>query len=147
MNLNRSASQIVMPVKPAERYTHRMADPDDDRGEALAWYFRLLVRQEIEKGVTRAQLCQQLGIEKGHLSQIENGKLGIGVPKLVQFAAVFGMNPGELLDRALSWWQPLGRRERARVLAERAAKAAERAAKSAHESGEHSSQSAVKVAK
>jgi len=120
-----------------------MAVPDDDRGEALAWYFRLLVRQELEKGMTRAQLCQRLGIEKGHLSQIENGKLGIGVPKLVQFASAFGVMPGELLDRALSWWEKFGRKERARVLAERA----EKAAAKANESGEHPSQAPIKAAR
>lgn len=121
-----------------------MAVPDeDDRGEALAWYFRLLVRQEIEKGMKRSELCERLGIEKGHLSQIENGKLGIGVPKLVQFAAAFGMMPGELLDRALSWWVPLGRKERNRVLAERAQKAAAKAS----ESGEHPSQAPIKAAR
>jgi transcriptional regulator with XRE-family HTH domain len=148
MNLNDDASEISTPVQLAERYAPAMAVPDDDdRGEALAWYFRLLVRQEVEKGMTRAELCSRLGIEKGHLSQIESGKLGIGVPKLVQFADAFGLTPGELLNRALSWWEPLGRRERARVLAERAQKAAEKAARAASGSGEHPSQSPVKVAK
>jgi plasmid maintenance system antidote protein VapI len=143
MNLNRGATEIVTSVQPGEQYAAGMADPEDDRGEALAWYVRLLVRQELDRGTERKELLERLGIQKGHLSQIERGKLGVGVPKLIQFAAAFGYTPGVLLDRALSWWQSAGRQERARVLLE----AANHAAHAVSESGEHPSQSPLKAAK
>lgn len=144
MNLNQGASEIAMPVNDAERYNECMSDPDDDdRGEALAWYFRLLVKQEIARGTKRKDLLEKFGITKGHLSQIERGKLGIGVPKLVQFAGTFGYTPGEMLDRALSWWEAMGRAERARCLLEEA----EKAVREASESGEHPSQSPQKTAR
>lgn len=143
MNLNRGATEIVTSVQPGEQYAAGMADPEDDRGEALAWYVRLLVRQELDRGTERKELLRRLGIQKGHLSQIERGKLGVGVPKLIQFAAAFGYTPGVLLDRALSWWQSQGRQERARILLE----AATDASRAAPESGEHPSQSPLKAAK
>jgi transcriptional regulator with XRE-family HTH domain len=144
MNLNQGASEIAMPVHDGERYKESMSDPEtDDRGEALAWYFRLLVKQEIERGTKRKDLLKKFGIQKGHLSQIERGKLGIGIPKLVQFATVFGYSPGEMLDRALSWWEAMGRAERAQFLLEEANKAV----LAAHESGEHPSQSPQKAAR
>lgn len=152
MNLNRCASEIATDVQDGERYSERMADPDDDdRGEALAWFFRDLVQQEIDRGATRKELYEKFGIGKGHLSQIENGKLGLGVPKIIQFSGYFNWTPGEMLDRALGWWERSGRKEKARVLLEHAQeaerKAAKKAARSAHESGEHPSQSPQKAAK
>lgn len=127
MNLNQHASEIVPGVKPGARYARRMADPEDDRGEAVAWYFRMLIRQRIEQGQTQVQIGELLGVSKGHVNQILGGTLGIGVPKLVAFAEAFGEKPGELLDKALAWWPVHGKKERARVLAERAAKAAKSA--------------------
>lgn len=146
MNLNRCASENVTAVQSGERYdvgvAARKADRDD-RAEALAWYFRLLVEQEIERGTTRKDLLKRLGIEKGHLSQIERGKLGIGVPKLIQFSGVFGYDPGEMLTRALAWWEHSGRAYRAKALVEEAEKAASAASKS----GSHPSQAPEKLAR
>lgn len=148
MNLNPHASEIVTPVKCGERYARPMSDPEDDRGEALAWYFRLLVKQELERGTKRKELYERLGIGKGHLSQIERGRLGIGIPKLVQFSAAFGWTPGEMLNRALSWWQDSGREESARILLEQAQEAAAKKRKrKPSESGEHPSQSPLKTAR
>lgn len=143
MNLNCRATEIVTVVQMAERYTGRMADPDDDRGEALAWYFRRLVQEELDAGVERKELLERLGIAKGHLSQLEHAKVGIGVPKLIQFAAAFRLTPGELLDRALAWWETKGRREREAVLLEQA----RATLKKSSESGEHPSQSPLKAAR
>ena len=97
-----------------------MPDPDD-RGDALKWYFRLLVEQALERGATRSALYERMGVEKGHLSQIENGKVGIGVPKLIAFAPAFGLTPGQLLDSALLWWPKNGREYRDRKLSEQQA--------------------------
>jgi len=123
-----------------------MTDPEDDRGEALAWYFRLLVQQELARGTSRAELLDRLGIQKGHLWQIENGRLGVGLLKLLQFAPVFGYTPGVMLDRALSWWEASGRAERERVLLEQARERLNKAKKKS-ESGEHPSQSPQKAAR
>lgn len=116
----------------------------DDRGDALAWYFRMLVKQEIERGTSRAELLERLGIQKGHLWQIEHGKLGVGLAKLLAFAPAFNYTPGVMLDRALSWWEAGGRDERERVLLE---EAREKLKKSTSESGEHPSQSPQKAAR
>lgn len=121
-----------------------MADPNEG-GEALAWYFRLLVKHELEKGVTREALRERMGgIGKGHLSQIESGKLGIGVPKLVDFAPAVGRTPGRLLDEAIEWWNRCGPDHRDGALAEMAKKKSKRASS---ESGEHPSQAPFKIAK
>ncbi len=105
-----------------------MADPADDRGEALAWYFRMLIRHELQKGVKQVELAERLGVGKGHISQIQKGTLGIGTQKLISFSEALGQKPGDLLDKALAWWPVHGKKERAAALAEAAAKAAEAAA-------------------
>lgn len=118
-----------------------MANPDDDRGEAAAWYLRLLILQELEKGTERKALLARLGISKGHLSQIESGRLGVGLSKLIPFAEALGYQPGQLLDEALRWWPKHGKRMKARALAE----AAQAATKGSDDSGEHKSQPPFKV--
>lgn len=120
-----------------------MRNPDDDRGEAAVWYIRMLVRHELEKGATRAELLDKLKIQKGHLSQIESGKLGLGLGTFVAFAEALGWKPGELLDAALEWWPREGRKLRSAAFRE----AAKRASRGAHESGEHPSQPHLKAAK
>ena len=101
-----------------------MADPVDDRGEALKWYLRMLIRQQQEQGLTQEQIGEKYGIGKGHVNQILSSKLGVGVPVLIAFADGLKQKPGEILDTALSWWPVHGKKERAKVLAERAAEAA-----------------------
>lgn len=123
MNLNHRASEIVTGVHEGARYARGMADPEDDRGEALAWYFRMLIRQELERGVKQVELAERLGVGKGHISQIQKGTLGIGTQKLIAFSEALGHKPGELLDKALAWWPVYGKKERAKALAEAAAKA------------------------
>lgn len=127
MNLNRSASEIVTGVKPGARYARHVAQPKDDRGEALTWYFRMLIRQEQERGKKLDQIGEMLGVGKGHISQIKDGKVGVGVPNLILFADRLGRKPGELLDEALDWWPKMGKKERAKALEEAAQKAAQSA--------------------
>jgi transcriptional regulator with XRE-family HTH domain len=129
MNLNQSQAQIVTGVKPGARYARRMADPADDRGEALKWYLRMLIRQQQELGLTQEEIGEKFGgLSKGHVNQILSGKVGVGVPVLITFASGLRETPGAILDTALAWWPVHGKKERAKVLAERAEQAAAAAA-------------------
>lgn len=110
-----------------------VADPkDDDRGEAINWYVRLLIQQGVDRGDTRKALMVRGGIDKGHLSQVENGKLGMKFGVYFRFCRALERDPAELLAEALAWWPSAGRKYKARALEEMAKKA-----RKASESGEH----------
>lgn len=110
-----------------------VARPDDDRGEAINWYVRLLIQQAVDRGVTRKQLLMERGgIDKGHLSQIETGKLGMKFGTYLRFCKALDREPGQLLTEALEWWPVRGRQYRAKALEEIASRA-----KRKTESGEH----------
>jgi hypothetical protein len=99
-----------------------MANPDDDRGEALFWYLGLLLENWDRAGINGPEIQRRTGVSKAQVSQIRTGKPGGGVWTLIRLAKLDGRSPGQMLDDALGWWERQGRSYRDRKVAEFARK-------------------------
>lgn len=87
--------------------------PTDDRGEALGWYVQLLIKQELERGLSQSELAEKSGIAQPAISQILSRGQGVGLHTLIAFADYRRQDPGALLSEALEWWLNRGGRQHA----------------------------------
>jgi HTH-type transcriptional regulator/antitoxin HipB len=67
--------------------TERESFESELRAEILAYKFRELRK---EKKLTQSQLAEKLGMEKGQISKIENGKLNLTLATINKIASVLG---------------------------------------------------------
>ncbi len=51
-----------------------------------------------ERGLTQDQLAKAVGMSKGYLSEIENGKKTVNGRRLEAFARALGVAPADLID-------------------------------------------------
>ncbi len=100
----------------------------DDRWEALGWYCRRLIIQELERGVTQTEIADKIGITQPVISGIKTGRSLPHLATAIALAEYFRRTPGELLDEAIKWWDERGgRQESLRVQREEYEKKVERA--------------------
>ena len=86
-------------------------------GTAVAWYFRLLFSQELDKGVTLTEFSLKSGIHKSRLSRLKDSAEGTGMKFVTGFARYYGRSEGTIIDDALRWWNLRGK-EYARIAIE-----------------------------
>jgi transcriptional regulator with XRE-family HTH domain len=84
--------------------------PKDDRGDAVGWYIRHRLLEEERRGVTQGEVRKRTGIGQGHISQLRNGHLRAGLATAIRIAPLFGLDPGQLVNTALEWWEKRGGR-------------------------------------
>lgn len=83
-------------------------------GTAVAWYFRLLFSQELDKGITLTEFSLKSGIHKSRLSRLKDSAEGAGMKFVTGFSRYFGRSEGTLIDEALKWWNLKGHEYAAR---------------------------------
>lgn len=57
------------------------------------YFFHLIESYRIEKGYTKTQLAEHLGVTKGYISQVLNGDYDHKISKLIEFCLAFDKVP------------------------------------------------------
>lgn len=96
-------------MKKTQESSEGVPGDEIELGTVVAWYFRLLYSQELDRGVTQAQFSLKSGIHKSRLSRLRDSAEGTGMKFLTGFSRYFGRTEGTLLDEALRWWNLKGR--------------------------------------
>lgn len=89
--------------------------------EGLFWYLHLRLGQFREAGDSDADIERRTKISKQQVGQIQRGIRSGGLLSLIRLARGEGVTPGQLLDKAIAWWETRGaefRDRRIRELAE-----------------------------
>jgi len=64
----------------------------------IAVRFGQRVRQlRIKKGLSQVEMAHRFGIDRGHISEIENGKKNVCLPMLEVLSEGFGISVSELM--------------------------------------------------
>lgn len=87
--------------------------PKDDRWEALGWYCRLLIIQEIERGVHQSEIAERIGVTQPVISNIKLAQTMPSMATALALSEYFRRTPGELWNEALDWWEKRGGRQEA----------------------------------
>lgn len=82
----------------------------EDRGDAVAEYVRVLIREWLAKGEgDQKQLAARAGVSSSLISQVKNGKHGVDMRSLPGFAKVFHFGTVDgLRAAAYRWWLSQG---------------------------------------